>query len=116
MPTRLVSSSRWAGLRVLSGSGLILCRPRHKVSSPSNLIRLASDLDHWTVLRRVTGQSLTFLTATAALASASRIAARPPNRHAVLAGAMLSSRGGLFWCERRRRVREARHGCAILEA
>jgi hypothetical protein len=60
MPTRLVSSSRWAGLRVLSGSGLILCRRRHKVSLPSNLIRLASDLDHWTVLRRVTSRSLTF--------------------------------------------------------
>ena len=90
MPTRLVSSPTWVGLPGSSGLGLMPCRPHHKPLSPSNLIRLASDLDHWTVLRHVTGQSLTFLTATAALASASRIAARPPNRHAVLAGGAAS--------------------------
>src|SRR5215204_1161541 len=71
------------------------------------LICLTGQLDHWTVLRRVTGQSLTFLTAAVALASASRIAI--VDGPARLAGRISSSREESSWYEA---AEAGEEGCA----
>jgi hypothetical protein len=69
-----------------------------RASRSAVLIQLTGHIDHWTVLRRATGQSLTFLDSSGHSRISLTSCRTNVKSHAMPGGRISSSRRGFSWC------------------